>query len=82
MKDLIAQWYPTWDEAYFQKIVSLFGIDLSAKFKKLSPGAQQQLNLALVIARNAPILILDEPTAYLDIPSKKILNDITYRVDG
>lgn len=76
MRDLIARWYPTWDESYFQKIVSLFDINLATKFNKLSPGAQQQLNLALAIARNAEVLILDEPTAHLDIPSKKILNDL------
>ncbi|MBE1554247.1 ATP-binding cassette domain-containing protein [Sporosarcina limicola] len=76
MKNLISQWYPTWDEPLFRKIVSLFGIDLSRKYSKLSPGAQQQLNLALVIARNAQVLILDEPTAHLDIPSKQILNDL------
>lgn len=76
MRDLISQWYPTWDESYFQKVVAAFGINLTTKFKKLSPGAQQQLNLALVIARNTEVLILDEPTAHLDIPSKKILNDL------
>lgn len=76
LRDLTARWYPTWDETYFQRIVALFGIDLTTKFKKLSPGAQQQLNLALVIARNTEILILDEPTAHLDIPSKKILGDL------
>lgn len=76
MRDLIAQWYPTWDEVLFQKIVSLFGIQLKTKYNKLSPGAQQQLNLALVIARNTEVMILDEPTSYLDIPSKKILNDV------
>lgn len=76
MKELTSKCYPTWDEQYFQKIVLAFGINLSTKFKKLSPGAQQQLNLALVIARNAQVLILDEPTAHLDIPSKQILNDL------
>lgn len=76
MRDLIAQWYPTWDEAFFQKMVSLFDIQLNVKYNKLSPGAQQQLNLALVIARKAEVMILDEPTSFLDIPSKKILNDI------
>lgn len=76
MRDLIAQWYPNWDEDNFQKMISLFGIHLDVKFNKLSPGAQQQLHLALAIARNAQVLILDEPTAYLDIPSKKILNDL------
>ncbi|MCZ2258091.1 ABC transporter ATP-binding protein [Sporosarcina sp. G11-34] len=76
MKELILQWYPSWDEHYFQEIVSLFGVDLSKKMKKLSPGVQQQLNLALVLARNTPVLILDEPTAHLDIPSKQILNNL------
>ena len=76
MSDLISQWYPTWDESHFQKVVAAFGINLTTKFKSLSPGAQQQLNLALVIARNTEVLILDEPTAHLDIPSKKILNDL------
>ena len=76
MRNLISQWYPTWDDTYFQKIVSLFSINLAVKFNKLSPGAQQQLNLALAIARNTEVLILDEPTAHLDIPSKKILNDL------
>ena len=76
LRDLTAQWYPTWDESYFQRIVALFGVDLTTKFKKLSPGAQQQLNLALVLARNTEVLILDEPTAHLDIPSKKILGDL------
>ncbi|MBO1910770.1 ATP-binding cassette domain-containing protein, partial [Microvirga sp. 3-52] len=45
LRDLIAQWYPTWDESFFQRAVALFGIDLTTKFNKLSPGAQQQLNL-------------------------------------
>lgn len=75
LKELTSKWYPTWDEAFFQEIVSLFEIDLYKKIKKLSPGSQQQLNLALTIARNTKLLILDEPTAHLDIPSKKILND-------
>lgn len=32
--------------------------------------------MALTIPRNAPLLILDEPTSYMDIPSKKALMDI------
>lgn len=76
MKELISQWYPTWDEHYFQEIVSVFGLELSKNMKKLSPGRLQQLNLALVLARNTPVLILDEPTAHLDIPSKQILSDL------
>src|SRR5699024_4749178 len=48
----------------------------SKKYAKLSPGVQQKLNLALTIPRNAPLMILDEPTSFLDIPSTKMLGDI------
>lgn len=52
------------------------GVTLNKPFGKLSQGDQQKLSLALTIARNAELLILDEPTSFLDIPSKKILMDL------
>lgn len=76
LRELISQWYPTWDEAFFQEIIKTFDISLTKKYGKLSPGAQQKLSFALTIARNAPILILDEPTAHIDIPSKKVMIDL------
>ncbi|MEK5069111.1 hypothetical protein [Sporosarcina sp. FSL K6-1508] len=42
----------------------------------ISFGIYWRAILALVIARNASVLILDEPTAHLDIPSKQILNEL------
>jgi ABC-2 type transport system ATP-binding protein len=76
LKKLIAPLYPAWDEALFQKMVELFEVPLGKKFAKLSQGVQQKLNLALTIPRNAPLLILDEPTSFMDIPSKKLLIDL------
>lgn len=76
LRDLTAHGYPNWDEQLFQKIVHLFQVPLNKKYNKLSQGLQKKLNLALTIACNAPLMILDEPTAYMDIPSKKILGDI------
>ncbi|WP_047983922.1 ATP-binding cassette domain-containing protein [Ornithinibacillus californiensis] len=76
LKEMIAPLYPNWDETLFQKMVDLFNIPLHKKFGKLSQGVQQKLNLALTIPRNTPLLILDEPTSYMDIPSKKILIDL------
>ncbi|MFD1609729.1 ATP-binding cassette domain-containing protein [Oceanobacillus luteolus] len=76
LKKLIAPLYPHWDEGLFHKMVKLFDIPLDKKFGKLSQGVQQKLNLALTIPRNAPLLILDEPTSFMDIPSKKILMDL------
>ncbi|MFK4996676.1 hypothetical protein ACI2OX_01475 [Bacillus sp. N9] len=34
------------------------------------------MNIALALPRNAELLILDEPTSHLDIPAKKIMQDI------
>lgn len=76
LRDLISPLYPNWDDALFDKIVKLFDIPLNKRFGKLSQGVKQKLNLALTIPRNTPILLLDEPTSFMDIPSKKHLMDI------
>lgn len=75
LKNLISHWYPNWDEELFKKLVDLFQVPLTKRFGKLSQGSQQKLRLALTIASNARLLILDEPTSFMDIPSKKIFID-------
>ncbi len=76
LQDLVAKWYPTWDQRMFERIVEMFHIPLNKKYSKLSQGMQQKLNIALTLARDTSILILDEPTAHMDIPSKQMLMDI------
>src|SRR5699024_9843818 len=44
-------------------------------FQKLSPGEQQKLRIALTFATNAKVLILDEPTAFIDIQARNYLLD-------
>jgi ABC-2 type transport system ATP-binding protein len=76
LKELVSRWYPTWDQALFDRIIKMFNIPLSKRYGKLSQGNQQKLNLALTLARDTDILILDEPTAHMDIPSKQMLLDV------
>lgn len=76
LKELTAFAYPHWDEELFTKMVRLFDIPLTIKFDRLSQGVQQKLSLSLTIASNTKILILDEPTSFIDIPSKEILIDL------
>lgn len=76
LRELVSKWYPTWDQLLFERIVEMFSIPLTKKYGKLSQGVQQKLNLALTLARDADILILDEPTAHMDIPSKQMLMDV------
>jgi len=75
LKEMIAPLYSTWDEQLFTDVIHELDAPLNKRFSKLSPGAQQKLSFALTIARNTPLLIFYEPTAHLDIPSKKIMVD-------
>lgn len=76
LKKLIAPLYTKWDEELFEHMIRLFDVPLDKRFDKLSPGMQQKLSLSLALPRSTEILILDEPTASLDIPSKKLAMDL------
>jgi len=76
LRDLVSRYYPNWDEELFRKAIQQLDVDLKKRYGKLSQGSQQKLNFALTIARNAPLLILDEPTAHIDILSKKVITDL------
>lgn len=76
LKKLIAPLYTKWDDKLFDRMIKLFDLSLDKRFGKLSPGMQQKLSLSLALPRKTDILILDEPTASLDIPSKALFMDI------
>ncbi|WP_017185052.1 ABC transporter ATP-binding protein [Alkalibacillus haloalkaliphilus] len=76
LQQLFSKSYHNWDEDNFQHIIKSFDIPLHKSFSKLSKGMQQKLNFALNIAKNAKLMILDEPTAGMDIPSKQKVIDI------
>lgn len=77
VKELVSKWYPTWDERLFQHLVQEFDIPLGKKYGKLSQGVQQKLNVAMALAKDTEILLLDEPTSHMDILSKgKLMNEL------
>lgn len=76
LKNFISSLYPHWDEALFQRMVDVLQIPLDERFAKLSQGNQQKLQLALALPRNTSLLLLDEPTSFLDIPAKQKLMDL------
>ena len=49
---------------------------MSAQYHTLSAGQQRRLVLAIALAHNPPVVLLDEPTAGLDVPSRNDLHEL------
>jgi ABC-2 type transport system ATP-binding protein len=78
--DFIEGIHPKFDREKALGFLKNTDINLESKVKQLSKGMVAQLHLALVMAIDAEILVLDEPTLGLDILYRKtfyqrILND-------
>jgi ABC-2 type transport system ATP-binding protein len=57
---------PAWDAACAMRLVRRWRIGERARLGELSPGTRGCLLLLVALARRAPLLVLDEPTAGLD----------------
>jgi ABC-2 type transport system ATP-binding protein len=78
--DYVAGVHPRFDRAKAEGFLAKTTIKRSSKVRELSKGMVVQLHLALVMAIDAKLLILDEPTLGLDILYRKqfydsLLND-------
>ena len=60
------------DENEIKVSLELVGVNhlINRVFNTLSDGEKQKVMIAKAIAQNTPIIMLDEPTAFLDYPSK------------
>jgi iron complex transport system ATP-binding protein len=71
------------DKAVVQESIELTGIAalIEKKIHEISDGERQKVMIARALAQDTPVIILDEPTAFLDLPSRyeilRILNDLT-----
>jgi ABC-2 type transport system ATP-binding protein len=55
---------------------------VTAQYHTLSTGLQRRLALALALAHQPPIVIMDEPTAGLDVPSRAELHELMKELRG
>jgi len=78
--DYVAGVHPRFDRAKAEGFLRKTAIERTRKVRELSKGMVTQLHLALVMAIDAKLLVLDEPTLGLDILYRKqfydsLLND-------
>lgn len=78
--DYVEGVHPRFDRAKAERFLSKTSINRNSRVRELSKGMVTQLHLALVMAIEAKLLVLDEPTLGLDILYRKqfydsLLND-------
>lgn len=78
--DYVAGVHPRFDRAKAEAFLAKTSINRTSKIRELSKGMVTQLHLALVMAIDAKLLLLDEPTLGLDLLYRKqfydsLLND-------
>lgn len=67
---MLTPFYPRFDHEYFDKLCQEFELDNTRKLPAYSYGQQKKFILAFGLATMASLLLMDEPTNGLDIPSK------------
>jgi ABC-2 type transport system ATP-binding protein len=70
-----APYFARWDGACFYKFLDEFKVNPLKKVKHLSGGQKKLLSVALALSHGAGLLVLDEPTAGLDVVHRRALLD-------
>jgi len=73
--DYVAGVHPRFDRVKAEAFLEKTAVRRTSKVRELSKGMQAQLHLALVMAIDAALLVLDEPTLGLDIAYRKNFYD-------
>ena len=79
MQDLVPilkNLYPDFDKAFFLTNLEKFGLSGTKKIKEFSTGMKAKLKVLVAISHNARLLLLDEPTAGLDVIARDELLDL------
>ena len=80
--DFFQDFYTDFDRQRAQQMLFALGIDQDAKFRTLSKGNQEKVQLVLVMSRRAKLYLLDEPIGGVDPAARDyILNTIITNYD-
>lgn len=73
---ILEKMYTHFDKAYFLESCKKFNLPLHQKINEFSTGMKAKLKVLIAITHEAHLLILDEPTAGLDVIARDELLDI------
>ncbi len=66
-----ALFYPNWDQDCAQKLLDEFRLEPKKKIYQLSKGQMSMVTILIAMASKAPVTILDEPAAGLDVVARE-----------
>lgn len=71
-----AGFYPRFDRALLQRLLSDFELPETTSLQRLSYGQKKKFLISFALSTKCKLLVLDEPTNGLDIPSKSIFRRV------
>ena len=73
---ILKKMYPRFQEGFFFEKCSQLGLPLNKQIKDFSTGMKAKLRVLVAISHEAKLLILDEPTAGLDVEARNEILDM------
>src|SRR5438874_12774250 len=75
--------YPKWNDTLVDQMLDHFELRRRQKFRRLSRGQQAQVSLALAVAPDRELLVLDDPTLGLDtVVRRDFLESLVQIIQG
>ena len=65
--------FSRWDQHLFDSMLKFFGVDPQAKVRKISRGQRAGVSLAMTLATDPELLVLDDPSMGLDPVARRAL---------
>jgi ABC-2 type transport system ATP-binding protein len=80
---ILRKMYPSFNEGFFRNNCQSQGLPLNKQIKDFSTGMKAKLRVLIALSHRADLLIMDEPTAGLDVQARSDILDLLrqYLVD-
>lgn len=73
--DLMSRFYPKFDKALFDHLLTSFELNSQSLLTEISFGQKKKFLVAFALATRCNLILMDEPTNGMDIPSKSAFRD-------